>query len=1201
MRKLLCFVLTLVACVLLTTAVSAETVVPTTCEACGGAEVEWVALTASNKWYNLDEGHYHYYLAGNDTTYRYTPNPTETTVTSTNSCNPVTICLDLNGYHISTAGRALGLYNGCTLNIMDSSEAQTGYVEGGHGTNNLVGGTIFSYGELNLYSGTLRYSNAGTKENKCYAGGVISMGGSYEDAVFNMYGGRIEGGGLTAVSGKTCCGGAIYAGKGKINLYDGEITSGSVQEGYYGPCIYLYSTIQLTLSGDANVENIYVNGSSAKVNIDGTYAGKSRLTYANSISLSNSKVIGTATNTPSITGDLFCTNGDGWLVNVSGSNVQLATFTPSGTRHYCQHCKEVVKWTAISTSNYAKPKTVPGEYHYYLSGNFGSYLQLCKGAEVCLDLYGNSYTRAGRSLLANGGSTLNLMDTVGGGSVCSSHGTDNERGGTITASGTATMNMYSGTVKFTPGTNAAKAKRGVVAIGGTLNLYGGKIEGGDLTGLSASTGGAVFLYTSNSVNGVLNAYGGEITSGTVNSVGPCVYASVTGSSVKLAGDAKVEDIYFISNNQKLTVSGTYTGTANVTYGTAPAFGDTVGVSDDATISGKITCSNGQWLITPDGEKLVISLDAKVVVVNGSKETGYDSLLAAIDACETGYIKLLHPLTENVTVTKDLSMDLNGNTVTGTVAVAEGKTLFVKDSQTDDYTVADTEGYGKLTVSGNVAAQEGYLMINEDGALSFHKLTVAITDMTLRSEKAGLYYKSSFLGDELVAGKVESFGVALNVRETPSETNMDTTSKHTTFTTFESGKNGNASSSTVLSGILKEKNSLATNKRNLNVLVYGRPYVKTADGYIFGASVSRDLAQQLEDVDDLFDSLTGNQRNPLLTMYETFQSALAELTLPNILEEKTMNDKTLKLLMVGNSFCYYYVEELYGLLMANPDPNRGYENVEIYNLYYSGCKLNQHYEWWINDTAKYDLYKTDASGRIKQTSPTTGAVWTLEETLQQGRWDYISLQGMSNEVNYGSGNVADNGQAISQYATPLLNHFHQLHPYARLLWHRTWAFEVGRISNGTAYTVESLAAYDAGMQAACDWMCNEFDKDKDYDLVMVNSGATWTIAREENAKLETSLIPVEGGLCARKGVRNETTFPYYTGNANAGDGYHDGDIGGGQFLNACAWYETITGQDVRDNTYKPTTTKGTYEVSGKYELSDAFAELLRNAAHTALNP
>jgi len=217
-------------------------------------------------------------------------------------------------------------------------------------------------------------------------------------------------------------------------------------------------------------------------------------------------------------------------------------------------------------------------------------------------------------------------------------------------------------------------------------------------------------------------------------------------------------------------------------------------------------------------------------------------------------------------------------------------------------------------------------------------------------------------------------------------------------------------------------------------------------------------------------------------------------------------------------------------------------------------------------------------------------------LQQGRWDYISLQGASSENNYSDATTEENVAKMIPLATPLLARFHEVHPEAQLLWHRTWAFEVGRKSGSTTYTEDMLARYDAGMQAVCDWMCEEFDKDKPYDLQIVNSGVAWRLAREANALLETPLIPVEGGLCARLGVRNENTYPYYTGNKNAGDGYHDGDIGGAQYLNACVWYEKLTGQSVLDNPYKPTTTKGEFEVSGKYELSDEFANLLRTAAH-----
>lgn len=300
-----------------------------------------------------------------------------------------------------------------------------------------------------------------------------------------------------------------------------------------------------------------------------------------------------------------------------------------------------------------------------------------------------------------------------------------------------------------------------------------------------------------------------------------------------------------------------------------------------------------------------------------------------------------------------------------------------------------------------------------------------------------------------------------------------------------------------------------------------------------------------------------------------------------------NDDTLSILMVGNSFCYYYVEELYGILMANPDPNRGYEKVQIFNLYYSGCRLDQHLSWWQTGAANYQLFKTDINGRIEMEP---AKQWTLENALRQGKWDYISLQGSIAGGSYVTGG-RDLHMLIGQTAQPLLELFHEQHPYAKLLWHRTWPFEVGRISGETVYTEELLEKYNAGMQEACDYMCNEFDADKDYDLTMVNSGAAWVRAREANAKLETSLIPEEGGLCARKGKRNEGTYPYHLANPDAGDGYHEGDIGGGQFLNACVWYETITGQSCLDNPYKPT-----WE-NGNYELSDEFAALLRNAAHT----
>jgi len=293
------------------------------------------------------------------------------------------------------------------------------------------------------------------------------------------------------------------------------------------------------------------------------------------------------------------------------------------------------------------------------------------------------------------------------------------------------------------------------------------------------------------------------------------------------------------------------------------------------------------------------------------------------------------------------------------------------------------------------------------------------------------------------------------------------------------------------------------------------------------------------------------------------------------------DSALKILMVGNSFCYYYVEELYELLMERPP--EGVREVEIFNLYYSGCNLSQHSLWWLNKEANYDLYKVDATGRHKMGGDKK---WTLEDALAQGDWDYISLQGTVAGGSYTDVEKRETTRNnTAQLASSLLGRFHELYPKAQLLWHRTWFSEVGRIlSSGYVYTEEDGPKYNEGMQEICDYMCNEFDKDKPYDLKMVNTGAAWTEARRLN---ETAKLLPYGGLCARLGKNS-----FGDQRANSGDGYHDGDIGGAQLLNAYIWYMTITGdKDLNGSSYEPIYTRGGVE----YPLSKELIAMLKEAA------
>lgn len=295
------------------------------------------------------------------------------------------------------------------------------------------------------------------------------------------------------------------------------------------------------------------------------------------------------------------------------------------------------------------------------------------------------------------------------------------------------------------------------------------------------------------------------------------------------------------------------------------------------------------------------------------------------------------------------------------------------------------------------------------------------------------------------------------------------------------------------------------------------------------------------------------------------------------------DSTLRILMVGNSFCSYYMEELYELLMENPP--EGIEAVEIYRAYYSGCTLTQHYTWWKQGAANYDLTKVTANGREKVADHD---MWSLEQILAWGEWDYISLQGTVKNGSYMSAEKREATRTgIVEMAEPLLDRFHELHPHAQLLWHRTWFFEIGRIgSDGYVYTAEDGPAYDAGMQEICDYMTEEFDKDKPYDLIQVNSGAAWTEARLLN---ETQDLLPYGGLCARLDVNK-----FGDNSIHSGDGYHDGDIGGGQLLNAYVWYMTITGNaDLNASNYAPV-----YKyITQDYPLSAELIDMLKTAAMT----
>ena len=270
------------------------------------------------------------------------------------------------------------------------------------------------------------------------------------------------------------------------------------------------------------------------------------------------------------------------------------------------------------------------------------------------------------------------------------------------------------------------------------------------------------------------------------------------------------------------------------------------------------------------------------------------------------------------------------------------------------------------------------------------------------------------------------------------------------------------------------------------------------------------------------------------------------------------DKEVKnILMIGNSFCFYYVEELCGIAKAD-----GYE-LNVANLYKSGAPLSVHYNSFMNDTKDATLYLTNSQKRREWGPHTFKEALDFANERLGGDWDVISLQG--NSYYAWLGDLEQHTSNSLTYAEKLYDYIRETHPDATLYWHQMWAYEVGynQGENKQVKTVEHRTSMYEIRKAASYTIAEKTG------VRIMPTGDAWEIARK-NALIGTT-------LCQRKSVKN-----------GEGDYYHDGDIGGGQYLNACVWYEVLMGESCVGNTWRPT-----------YDLSEEKIAILQAAAHDAV--
>ena len=238
--------------------------------------------------------------------------------------------------------------------------------------------------------------------------------------------------------------------------------------------------------------------------------------------------------------------------------------------------------------------------------------------------------------------------------------------------------------------------------------------------------------------------------------------------------------YNTNGNNKVTIpitaaqlhngDGSYTKTANaivsktIPYCTCP------------------TCSvgGGKWLKD----------FAAIIDSTGSHMDDYPTLQKAVDAyneldgntASKTYIQMLHSTTGdsttgNVNTNKDLYLDLNGCTVTGTFNMGS-KTLYGMDSATDQY---DGTNAGKIvgTVTGTVAPvfktnlkankdyeYHRYVSIQSENSYSFHRFNISVTGyrFELAAPECALFFIGKFQGDKAAKDYLTSLGFTLTGKD-----------------------------------------------------------------------------------------------------------------------------------------------------------------------------------------------------------------------------------------------------------------------------------------------------------------------------------------------------------------------------------------------------------------------------------------------------
>ncbi len=252
---------------------------------------------------------------------------------------------------------------------------------------------------------------------------------------------------------------------------------------------------------------------------------------------------------------------------------------------------------------------------------------------------------------------------------------------------------------------------------------------------------------------------------------------------------------------------------------------------------------------------------------------------------------------------------------------------------------------------------------------------------------------------------------------------------------------------------------------------------------------------------------------------------------------------------------------------------GRKDVTLALLYSSGCPVKRHWEWFEAGEKKYQYRVYDPSGFHVTEN------FGLADALSETKWDVVSFD--NNARSFASGRMETALSLTEPYFEKLFSAIRERVGDARYLWHEVWANEIGY---HLAFEMKTKEQRTQVYRAKHDLMHHMI---KTYGVGGVPTGDAWELVRD--LPLFCTPLPsfpeVERfSLCSR--LRKGAFYDDFT---------HDGDVGGGRYLNACVWFEILTGQSCLGSLYRPR-----YEWEGRdVSLSEEKIIILQQAAHRAV--